>query len=171
MARFLKRAMAVAIAASVASISPASANTNSIPQDLPTVTVDVREAIKDVQSKANLSIKYKDDDEDIWQVAGRRGDCEDIVLWKRQQLIQLGLNASDLEVLVLIKPKSKKGGGVREGHVVLRVKSANTVLDNFERFPMDYAEYMKKHDYRLICEAVDFRPSMRVQDRCRPKGA
>lgn len=168
MSHFLKAAVAaIALATSSGALAA-----NSIPQDLPAVeTIDVHQAIKDVQSKANLSIKYKDDDEDIWQVAGRRGDCEDIVLWKRQALIQLGIDASDLEVLVLIKPKSKKAGGVREGHVVLRVKSANTVLDNFERFPMDYAEYMKKHDYRLICEAVDFRPSMRVQDRCRPKGA
>ncbi len=163
MSHFLKAAVAaIALATSSGALAA-----NSIPQDLP--AVDVHQAIKDVQSKANLSIKFKDDDEDMWQVAGRRGDCEDIVLWKRQQLMQLGFSADDLEVLVLIKPKSKRAGGVREGHVVLRVKSADMVMDNVERFPMNYAEYMKRYDYRLVCEAVDFRPSMRVQDRCRPR--
>ena len=164
MSHFLRTAVA---AIALATSSGALAAANSIPQDLP--TVDAHQAIKDVQSKANLSIKFKDDDEDIWEVAGRRGDCEDIVLWKRQQLIQLGFDASDLEVLILIKPKSKRAGGVREGHVVLRVKSADMVMDNVEKFPMNYAEYMKRYEYKLICEAVDFRPSMRVQDRCRPR--
>lgn len=123
-----------------------------------------------VQGEAARVIKYRKDSDDVWQIAGRSGDCEDIVLWKRQKLIELGFAPEDLQVLVIVRQKgARKARGVLEGHVILKIASLNLVLDNAIRFPADYDFYMKEYQFNLVCEADNFGPKMRVQDRCKKR--
>jgi predicted transglutaminase-like cysteine proteinase len=76
--------------------------------------------------------------EELWTYPEGYGDCEDYVLLKRHQLMQLGWPASSLLVTVV---RQKNG----DGHAVLTVRTdkADYVLDNLENkiLSWDKTEY------------------------------
>jgi predicted transglutaminase-like cysteine proteinase len=74
-----------------------------------------------VAQKSDLSTSGK---EDSWDVAGDSGDCEDIAIRKKSELLKLGWPASTLLLTV-----ARLGS---EGHTVLTVRTSDgdLVLDN-----------------------------------------
>jgi predicted transglutaminase-like cysteine proteinase len=62
---------------------------------------------------------------DSWQVADRRGDCEDLALLKRERLIEQGFSPRAMRLAVAKTPWG-------EGHAVLVVRTSqgDLVLDN-----------------------------------------
>ena len=63
--------------------------------------------LEQVQMQVDHAVRYESDMErfgvaDWWEPAGKTGDCEDIVLAKRQRLMDLGWPPEDLRVAVVI---------------------------------------------------------------------
>ncbi|CUA97789.1 transglutaminase-like cysteine peptidase [Pannonibacter indicus] len=81
--------------------------------------------IERVNLSVNRSMKWRQDERDIWKVGGAAGDCEDFALTKRSRLVRMGVPAGALRMAVV---KTRKG----EGHAVLVVRTTkgDLVLDN-----------------------------------------
>jgi predicted transglutaminase-like cysteine proteinase len=86
----------------------------------------------EVNFDLNVRIRPETDEElyhvaEYWTYPDGRGDCEDIALAKRRQLIELGWDASTLLMTVV-----KEANG--DGHAVLMVRTdrGDLVLDNQE---------------------------------------
>lgn len=95
-----------------------------------TPTIDMEAALSGVNREINKRIKQINDDDkadfgDSWTVASRSGDCEDIALAKRKELISIGWSPRALRIAVT---RTAKG----EGHAVLVVRTSkgDLVLDN-----------------------------------------
>lgn len=85
-----------------------------------------------VNAQVNLAVTPATDDElygrpEVWAYPGRKGDCEDIVLLKRRQLIEKGWPAGALLITVV---RQRNG----EGHAVLTVLTdrGDLILDNLQ---------------------------------------
>tara|TARA_R110002073_G_scaffold200361_6_gene359518 strand:+ start:1224 stop:1670 length:447 start_codon:yes stop_codon:yes gene_type:complete len=128
-----------------------------------------------VQRTVNLSVELVEErgGKDVWKVAriGGDGDCEDFALLKRKLLIeQYGFSPDDLDILLLVNPKT------RTGHAVLAVRSQLMVLDiptkgnkRANLKPVPYAEYLKKTGYVRFCTAGNISTDQQFEsasDRC-----
>lgn len=85
-----------------------------------------------VNAQVNLSVTPATDEEiygrpEVWAYPSDRGDCEDLVLLKRRDLIRKGWPANALLITVV---RQKNG----EGHAVLTVETdrGDLVLDNLQ---------------------------------------
>lgn len=94
------------------------------------VTADMEGELSAVNRQVNQGIKQVNDDKDVefgdsWEVANGEGDCEDIALAKRKELIRLGWSPRSLRIAV-----TRTAAG--EGHAVLVVRTSkgDLVLDN-----------------------------------------
>ncbi|MEH0073939.1 transglutaminase-like cysteine peptidase [Pannonibacter sp. Pt2] len=88
-------------------------------------TAGLAAKVRRVNLSVNRSMKWKQDEREIWKIGGAAGDCEDFALTKRSQLIRMGIPAGALRMAVV---KTRKG----EGHAVLVVRTSkgDLVLDN-----------------------------------------
>lgn len=131
--------------------------------------------VEQVQNDVNSSIKYKFEKpgSDFWKIPTTTGDCEDFALLKRQMLIDAGWNEDDLEIILLIGTDVVKNANI--GHVVLRIKSLDMILDmpelkNPEKViaPAVQSTYYAKEDYRFLCKIKDISAKRytNVSDRC-----
>ena len=95
--------------------------------------VELTAARKAELAKVNTSVNQRIDEQrdfetsgvdDRWELAKYRGDCEDIAILKKSELMKLGWPAS-----VLLLTVARSGG---EGHTVLTVRTSegDLVLDN-----------------------------------------
>ena len=87
--------------------------------------VDVNNAVNTmVTPRTDMEIWGK---EEVWSYPDRVGDCEDYVLEKRRDLMQLGVPAGSLLITVVRQPNG-------DGHAVLTVRTSNGdyILDNLE---------------------------------------
>lgn len=128
-----------------------------------------------VNDEVNQSISYRIDrgGKDVWKIAPKFGDCEDYAITKRQQLIDAGWSAEDLEIHLVVKlqPGATK---VYAGHVFLYVASQDLVLDMLpngtygQTEPIALDKYMKKNGWSLRCKIKDVGEGERryVSDRC-----
>lgn len=89
-------------------------------------------AMVDVNNTVNTMVTPKTDaeiwgKEEVWSYPDGVGDCEDYVLEKRRELMQLGVPAGSLLITVV---RQKSG----DGHAVLTVRTSNGdyILDNLE---------------------------------------
>ena len=90
--------------------------------------------LRAVNATVNSTVSYETDQElygrdDLWTVAGDAGDCEDIALRKREELLKLGWAPQDLR-LVRVDIYDKTG------HAVLEVRwpgEEPVILDNMFR--------------------------------------
>jgi predicted transglutaminase-like cysteine proteinase len=85
-----------------------------------------------VNAEVNLAVKPATDQEiygrpEVWAYPGARGDCEDLVLLKRRDLIEQGWPVGALLITVV---RQKNG----EGHAVLTVETdrGDLVLDSLQ---------------------------------------
>lgn len=85
-----------------------------------------------VNAEVNLAVKPATDQEiygrpEVWAYPGSRGDCEDLVLLKRRDLIEQGWPVGSLLITVV---RQKNG----EGHAVLTVETdrGDLVLDSLQ---------------------------------------
>ena len=95
-----------------------------------TLTNDAWNEINQVNQFVNSAIKPASDLDtyqttEYWAYPTTLGDCEDYVLLKKKLLVQLGFNADELLITVLLDEHG-------EGHAVLSIltKSADLILDN-----------------------------------------
>lgn len=95
-----------------------------------TATEDMEAGLLAVNREINRRIKQINDDTnsdfgDSWKVASASGDCEDIALAKRKELIRMGWSPRSLRIAV-----TRTVAG--EGHAVLvaRTSKGDLVLDN-----------------------------------------
>lgn len=81
--------------------------------------------VQRVNLSVNRSMKWTQDEREVWKIGGAAGDCEDFALTKRSRLIRMGIPAGALRMAVV---KTRKG----EGHAVLVVRTSkgDLVLDN-----------------------------------------
>lgn len=91
--------------------------------------------LEQVQRAVNDKVRYEDDQQDygvaeFWEVANKRGDCEDYALAKRQRLMELGWPADSLRIATAFNERG-------ELHAVLTVdvtaadgRRGTYVLDN-----------------------------------------
>jgi predicted transglutaminase-like cysteine proteinase len=89
-------------------------------------------AMVDVNNRVNTMITPETDmeiwgKEEVWSYPDRVGDCEDYVLEKRKELMDLGVPAGDVLITVVRQPNG-------DGHAVLTVHTSNGdyILDNLE---------------------------------------
>jgi predicted transglutaminase-like cysteine proteinase len=89
-------------------------------------------AMVDVNNKVNTMLAPETDmqiwgKEEVWSYPDRVGDCEDYVLEKRRELMQMGVPAGSVLITVVRQPNG-------DGHAVLTVHTSNGdyVLDNLE---------------------------------------
>lgn len=89
-----------------------------------------RSVLERVNKEVNREVEYRTDKElygvrDKWVLPERYGDCEDYVLLKREKLIKLGFDPSELRIAICYTEYN-------EGHAVLTVDVLGTtyVLDN-----------------------------------------
>jgi predicted transglutaminase-like cysteine proteinase len=89
-------------------------------------------AMVDVNNRVNTMITPETDmeiwgKEEVWSYPDRVGDCEDYVLEKRKELMQLGVPAGNVLITVVRQPNG-------DGHAVLTVHTSNGdyILDNLE---------------------------------------
>jgi predicted transglutaminase-like cysteine proteinase len=80
--------------------------------------------LEQVQLKVDGKVAYQTDQQhfgaaELWEPAGKTGDCEDMALAKRQRLVALGWPADDLRIAVAIDEKG-------ELHAVLTVDVVST---------------------------------------------
>ena len=94
------------------------------------LTNDAWNEINQVNQFVNSAIKPASDLDtyqttEYWAYPTTLGDCEDYVLLKKKLLVQLGFNADELLITVLLDEHG-------EGHAVLSIltKSADLILDN-----------------------------------------
>jgi len=94
------------------------------------VTTETWDKIAHVNREVNRDIRPASDQElygvpDYWTYPVNAGDCEDYVLLKKRQLVELGVNADTLLITVVLDEN-------REGHAVLTVVTdrGDFVLDN-----------------------------------------
>jgi len=99
-----------------------------------------------VNAQVNRAVTPKTDEElygrpEVWAFPGREGDCEDIVLLKRRQLIEMGWPVGTLLVTVV---RQRNG----EGHAVLTVLTdrGDLILDNLQPRILVWNET----DYRYV---------------------
>lgn len=179
------KAAAAISAAALALASPAAANANDA-DAAPAPTEQTQQAseqtelsrgmLSQVQWEAEKNIKYRRDrnDADRWEEAGKRGDCEDIAIWKYNKLIELGWPADDLKITTVYKDGTTamyKGQRVIEMHVVLVVKSMNLVLDSqHSKIVVDFSRWLSDYDYEVFCEVGDHTtPEKSIFKRCATK--
>ena len=86
--------------------------------------------VKGINTLVNSTVKPMNDydlygKDEVWAYPKGAGDCEDYVLEKRRDLMQLGISLSDLLITVVRKPDG-------EGHAVLTVRTdeGDYILDN-----------------------------------------
>ncbi|WP_430512961.1 transglutaminase-like cysteine peptidase [Pannonibacter phragmitetus] len=81
--------------------------------------------VQRVNLSVNRSMKWTQDEREVWKIGGTAGDCEDFALTKRSRLIRMGIPAGALRMAVV---KTRNG----EGHAVLVVRTSkgDLVLDN-----------------------------------------
>jgi predicted transglutaminase-like cysteine proteinase len=100
-------------------------------------------AMVDINNTVNTMVTPRTDleiwgREEYWSYPDGVGDCEDYVLEKRRQLMQLGVPAGDLLVTVARQPNG-------DGHAVLTVRTSqgDFILDNLESriLAWDQTEY------------------------------
>jgi predicted transglutaminase-like cysteine proteinase len=89
-------------------------------------------AMVDVNNRVNTMVAPETDldiwgKEEVWSYPDRIGDCEDYVLEKRRELLDLGVPAGNLLITVVRQPSG-------DGHAVLTVHTSNGdyILDNLE---------------------------------------
>lgn len=94
------------------------------------LTAAMEDAMRRVNREVNRSVSQVADVTraglaDSWQVADRRGDCEDLALLKRERLIEQGFSPRAMRLAVAKTPWG-------EGHAVLVVRTSegDLVLDN-----------------------------------------
>lgn len=83
--------------------------------------------VSKVQTQVNGAIIPRRETVDVWSADVSSGDCDDYVMTKRRRLIQAGVPATAMRVVV-----SRRSG---EGHVVLvlRTDKGEIILDNLRR--------------------------------------
>lgn len=86
--------------------------------------------VKGINTLVNNTVRPMNDydiygKDEVWAYPKGAGDCEDYVLEKRRDLMQLGISLSDLLITVVRKPDG-------EGHAVLTVRTdeGDYILDN-----------------------------------------
>jgi predicted transglutaminase-like cysteine proteinase len=101
-------------------------------QEAVTLTRELWAAMVDVNNRVNTMVMPETDmelwgKEEVWSYPDRIGDCEDYVLEKRRELMQLGVPAGSLLITVV---RQRNG----DGHAVLTVRtsSGDYILDNLE---------------------------------------
>lgn len=134
--------------------------------------------LNDVQKNVNDQFKFKEDNSpyDVWKLPkGRFANCKGYTLAKRKALIDAGWDVADLEVLLLVTGDDFGKPKTRVGHVVLKIKSQNVILDMPEpgaysspKPIMDYNEYLKKENYKFFCKIGDIsdKEYKNVSERC-----
>lgn len=139
--------------------------------------------LDNVQNEINSKFKFKLDNSpiDVWKMPkGRFTNCKGYTLAKRQALIDAGWDEEDLEVLLLVTGDDYGKPKTRVGHVVLKIKSQNVILDMPEpgaysspKPVMAYNEYLKKENYKFFCKIGDIsdKEYKNVSDRCIKKTA
>lgn len=154
---FALAAIAVATMAATAFAPAHAAEAAPIPAELVKVQRGINFAVKFVPETGS---------HDYWRVAKRQGDCEDIALRKRVELIKRGWPADDLQIVILIFPD-------RTGHATLYVKSAGLILDNaseFKDWPVPIGEYKAATGAKVYCVAANLTPGdFPANERCAPK--
>ncbi|MFN4169161.1 MAG: transglutaminase-like cysteine peptidase [Pannonibacter phragmitetus] len=97
--------------------------------------------IERVNISVNRSMKWRQDEGDLWKIGGAAGDCEDFALTKRSRLIRMGIPAGALRMAVV---KTRQG----ESHAVLvvRTNKGDLVLDNLK----DQVVTREQSSYRWI---------------------
>jgi predicted transglutaminase-like cysteine proteinase len=109
-------------------------------------------AMVDVNNRVNTMITPKTDmemwgKEEVWSYPDKFGDCEDYVLEKRKELMQLGVPAGNVLITVVRQPSG-------DGHAVLTVHTSNGdyILDNLEPRILSWADtdytYLKRQSDR-----------------------
>ena len=93
----------------------------------PFVPIDVQR-LATINGKVNNSIlQVRDQSKDMWRVAIDKGDCEDIALRKKRDLVRAGMTRLQLPLVAVLTPKG-------EPHIVLGVLDENGqrawILDN-----------------------------------------
>lgn len=131
-----------------------------------------------VQNDINEKFSFKEDNSqmDVWKLPkGRFTNCKGYTLAKRKALIDAGWDEKDLEVLLLVTDNDYGKAKAKVGHVVLKVKSQNVILDmpkpgaySAPKPIMKYDDYLKKENYKLFCKINDLsdKPYKNVSDRC-----
>lgn len=134
--------------------------------------------LNDVQKNVNDQFKFKEDNSpyDVWKLPkGRFTNCKGYTLAKRKALIDSGWSEDDLEVLLLVTDNDYGKAKAKVGHVVLKVKSQNVILDMPEpgaysapKPIMKYDEYLKKENYKFFCKINDISDKQykNVSERC-----
>ena len=96
------------------------------------LTRDLWAQMVDINNAVNTMITPRTDmemwgREEVWSYPDREGDCEDYVLEKRRQLMQLGVAPGQLLITVV---RQRNG----DGHAVLTMRTSlgDFVLDNLE---------------------------------------
>lgn len=103
-------------------------------------------AMVDINNRVNLGVQPATDmemwgQEELWSYPDLFGDCEDYVLEKRRQLLELGVHASNLLITVVRQPNG-------DGHAVLTVNTSlgDFILDNLEPRILAWTDT----DYRFL---------------------
>ncbi len=96
------------------------------------LTAELWNALVEVNAAANSAIEPATDQamfgrEEVWSYPNKRGDCEDLALLKRRELMRRGWPVNALLLTVASRPN-------REGHAVLTVLTdrGDLVLDNLQ---------------------------------------
>lgn len=105
-----------------------------------------------VNAAVNLSVTAATDEEifgrpEVWAYPGQKGDCEDLALLKRRDLIESGWPAGDLLMTVVRKMNG-------EGHAVLTVTTdrGDLILDNLQPRVLVWTDT----DYQYIKRQSEF---------------
>lgn len=120
-----------------------------------------------VQKDVNYRVHFVPEKgrKDEWKIATTQGDCEDIALAKREELIARGWDAADLQIIIL---RMLDG----TGHAVLSVKSLGLILDNepmFKDFVITWQTYRKVTGAKVYCVAQNLTlGQMEAHKRCKP---
>ena len=106
-----------------------------------------------INAQVNASVTYKTDlaqfeVPELWQEAGKFGDCEDYALAKRSALLHTGWPKDKLGLCVCYTQSG-------EGHCVLWVDTdkGSFILDNNYAFPMKPSELPYKWE-SMLCDGV-----------------
>lgn len=114
----------------------------------------------------NSRIEYTSDGKvDDWQMPTDEGDCEDFALLKRKMLLEGGWDEKDVELILVVRTKDlKKGGVIDFAHVVVYVRSIDMVLDikptyqgvgSITTTEYSFAKYMETMRYSPVCKMKD----------------
>jgi len=133
--------------------------------------------VETIQHEVNSTIKYKFEkpNRDFWKIPTTTGDCEDFALLKRQLLINVGWDESDLKIILLIETNDSTEKKVNVGHVVLYIESLDVILDmpniktpNVTVPLVISTNYYATENYRYLCTIGDISDKRftNVSDRC-----